>query len=192
MTHRSMVAIADGLEGLGVARSDTSFPTWKRAAGARTGRPWRTPQCAAATQTRLRGEGLRLFAGGRSFGGRMTSQAQALEPLEGGAGLVFFALPLHPAAKPSVSRAEHLSDVAIPMLFLQGSNDSLAEIDLLRQTVPKLADRATLDLIADADHTFHVPAKTRRKAPIAKLRAAAKSTHARHGTIRAPANPSVA
>ena len=95
----------------------------------------------------------------------MTSQAQALEPLEGVEGLVFFAFPLHPAGKPSVTRAEHLSAIAIPMLFLQGSNDALAEIDLLRQTVEGLGGRAMLDLIANADHAFHVPARTGRKDP---------------------------
>ena len=93
----------------------------------------------------------------------MTSQAQALEPLAGVSGLVFFAFPLHPAGKPSVARAEHLSAISIPMLFLQGSNDTLAEVDLLRQTVEGLGSRAALDLIADADHAFHVPARTGRK-----------------------------
>jgi hypothetical protein len=104
-----------------------------------------------------------LFAGGRSFGGRMTSQAQALAPLEGVRGLVFFAFPLHPAGKPSTDRAPHLSDVAIPMLFLQGTHDALAELDLLRPVVAALGARATLELIAEADHSFHVAAKTGRK-----------------------------
>jgi hypothetical protein len=118
---------------------------------------------AAVEVARQRAGRLPLFAGGRSFGGRMTSQAQVLDPLPDVRGLVFFAFPLHPAGKPSVTRAEHLMDVAIPMLFLQGSKDALAQLDLLQQTVMALGDRAALDLIADADHAFHAPAKTGRK-----------------------------
>jgi predicted alpha/beta-hydrolase family hydrolase len=95
----------------------------------------------------------------------MTSQTQAEAPLDGVRGLVFFAFPLHPAGKPSDQRAAHLADVAIPMLFLQGSNDALADLALLKRTVASLDGRATLDLIADADHSFHVPAKTGRKDP---------------------------
>jgi hypothetical protein len=95
----------------------------------------------------------------------MTSQAQAEAPLDGVRGLVFFAFPLHPAGKPSVERAAHLADVAIPMLFLQGADDALADLALLQQTVASLGDRVTLDLIPDADHSFHVPARTGRKDP---------------------------
>jgi predicted alpha/beta-hydrolase family hydrolase len=104
-----------------------------------------------------------LFAGGRSFGGRMTSQAQAMTPLQGVRGLVFFAFPLHPAGKPSDERAEHLFAVAIPMLFLQGTKDTLAELALLQPLVARLGPSATLALFDDADHSFHVPAKTGRK-----------------------------
>jgi hypothetical protein len=93
----------------------------------------------------------------------MTSQAQAAAPLEGVRGLIFFAFPLHPAGKPSVDRAAHLADVAIPMVFLQGSNDALAQQDLLERTVAGLEGRATLKLIDAADHSFHVPARTGRK-----------------------------
>jgi predicted alpha/beta-hydrolase family hydrolase len=166
MTHRSLVAIADGFAGLGVATLRYQFPYMEKGSRRPDG-----PAVAHATvraavaEARRQGQGLRLFAGGRSFGGRMTSQAQALEPLEGVAGLVFFAFPLHPAGKPSLTRAEHLSAVAVPMLFLQGSNDALAQVDLLQQTVQGLEGRATLDLVADADHAFHVPAKTGRKDP---------------------------
>lgn len=166
MTHRSMTAIADGLADLGVATLRYQFPYMEKGSRRPDG-----PAVAHATvraavaEARRRGKGLRLFAGGRSFGGRMTSQSQALEPLEGVTGLVLFAFPLHPAGKASVTRAKHLSTVTIPMLFLQGSNDALAEIDLLRQTVEGLEGRATLDLIADADHAFHVPARTGRKDP---------------------------
>jgi predicted alpha/beta-hydrolase family hydrolase len=93
----------------------------------------------------------------------MTSQAQALAPLEGVRGLVFFAFPLHTAGKPSTARSEHLADVAIPMLFLQGTKDILAELELLQPMVASLGSRATLALFDDADHSFHVPAKTGRK-----------------------------
>jgi predicted alpha/beta-hydrolase family hydrolase len=93
----------------------------------------------------------------------MTSQAQALEPMPGVRGLVFFAFPLHPPGKPGVERAQHLADIAVPQLFLQGSNDEFAELDLLQATVASLGDRATLKLIEAADHGFHVPARTGRK-----------------------------
>jgi predicted alpha/beta-hydrolase family hydrolase len=118
---------------------------------------------AAVSEAARRAGQLPLFAGGRSFGGRMTSQAQALEPLRGVRGLVFFAFPLHPAGKPSDQRATHLSDVHMPMLFLSGSNDGLASLDLLRPVVAKLGDRATLNVIDGADHSFHVPAKSGRR-----------------------------
>lgn len=118
---------------------------------------------AAVADAARRAPTLPLFAGGKSFGGRMTSQAQALQPLPGVRGLVFFGYPLHPAGKPSVERAAHLAHVTVPMLFLQGSRDTLAEVDLLRPVVAGLAKRATLALFADADHSFHVPAKTGRK-----------------------------
>ena len=93
----------------------------------------------------------------------MTSQAQALAPLPNIRGLVFFAFPLHPAGKPSDERAKHLSDVDIPMLFLSGTNDALASLDLLRPVVKTLGSRATLKLIEGADHSFHVLAKSGRK-----------------------------
>src|SRR5262249_13581677 len=104
-----------------------------------------------------------LFAGGRSFGGRMTSQAQALAPLDHVHGLVFLAFPLHPAGKPSDERAKHLAEIKIPLLFLQGSNDDLAHLDLLKHVVKSLGKRATVKLLDGADHSFHVPAKSGRK-----------------------------
>ena len=97
-----------------------------------------------------------LIAGGRSFGGRMTSQAQAIEPLPGVRGLAFLAFPLHPAGKPSIERAAHLDDVRLPMLFLQGTRDELAELALMRALAERLGARATLRVFADADHAFHV------------------------------------
>lgn len=95
----------------------------------------------------------------------MTSQAQALTPLPGVRGLAFFAFPLHPAKKPADSRAKHLFDVNIPMLFLQGTRDDLASLDLLAPLIDRLGARATLKLLQDADHSFHVPARTGRKDP---------------------------
>jgi len=164
MTQRTLAAIAEGLEGLGVATLRYQFPYMEKG-GKRTDSPpvAHATVRAAVAQARRRSGDAPLFAGGRSFGGRMTSQAQALEPLPGIVGLVFFAFPLHPAGKPSVIRAEHLAAVVLPMLFLQGSNDALAELDLLRQPIDGLGGRATLDLIPDADHALHVPARTKRK-----------------------------
>jgi len=118
---------------------------------------------AAVAAARKRSAKLPLFAGGRSFGGRMTSQAQASAPLEGVRGLVFFAFPLHPAGVPADERAAHLKEVRLPMLFLQGTRDALADLTLLSRTVKSLGPRATLVLAEDADHSFHVPARTGRK-----------------------------
>jgi predicted alpha/beta-hydrolase family hydrolase len=178
MTHRSMTAIADGLTALGAATLRYQFPIMEKGSR-RPDSPAVAHATVRAAVSAARGlmDGLPLFAGGRSFGGRMTSQAQALEPLPGVRGLVFFAFPLHPAGKPSVSRADHLANIAIPMLFLQGSNDALAQLDLLKQTVAGLQGRATLDLIADADHSFHVPARSGRNDP--EVMAAALATAAK-------------
>jgi predicted alpha/beta-hydrolase family hydrolase len=107
--------------------------------------------------------GLPLIAGGNSFGGRMTSQAQAKAPLAGVLGLAFFSFPLHPAGKPASDRADHLADVHVPMLFLQGSNDKLAELSLLEPVIKRLGSLATLHLVEAADHSFHVPARSGRK-----------------------------
>ena len=164
MTHKSMVAIAEGLAQRNIATLRYNFPYMER--GSR--RPdapalaHATVRAAVAEAARL-APGLPLFAGGRSFGGRMTSQAQALEPLPGVRGLVFFAFPLHPPGKPGVERAGHLADITVPQLFLQGSNDEFAELDLLQATVAGLGDRAALKLVENADHSFHVPARTGRK-----------------------------
>jgi predicted alpha/beta-hydrolase family hydrolase len=164
MTHKAMAATADGLEARGIAVLRYQFPYMERGSGRVDPPPVAHAAVRAAfAEARRRAGGLTLFAGGRSFGGRMTSQAQALEPLDGVRGLVFFAFPLHNAGKPSVERAAHLADVKVPMLFLQGSKDALAELDLLRATVAGLGERAKLMLIPDADHSFHVPAKTGRK-----------------------------
>ena len=163
MAHRSMAALADGLAERAVATLRYQFPYMER--GSR--RPdapavaHATVRAACAKAAILAGA-LPLFAGGRSFGGRMTSQAQAVAPLPAVRGFVFFAFPLHPAGKPSTSRADHLAEVTLPMLFLQGTRDALADLPLLQQTVDALGPRARLILAADADHSFHVPTRCGR------------------------------
>ena len=161
MTHKSMEAIAHGLVARGVAVLRYNFPYMER--GSKRVDPPAIAHKAVRTAVAAafqRSAGLPLFAGGRSFGGRMTSQAQAGARLGGVRGLVFFAYPLHPAGAPSEERAAHLKDVQIPMLFLQGTRDALAELTLLTRTVKSLGPRATLILAPNADHSFHVPAKT--------------------------------
>jgi hypothetical protein len=164
MKHPFMEAIAKGLAQRGVATLRYEFPYMERGSK----RP-DTPMVAKArvreaiAEAARHAPGLPLFAGGKSFGGRMTSQAQADAPLEGVRGLVFFGFPLHAPGKPSDERAEHLARVEVPMLFLQGTRDDFAQLELLRPLVKRLGKRATLELFDDADHSFHVPAKSGRK-----------------------------
>jgi predicted alpha/beta-hydrolase family hydrolase len=120
-----------------------------------------TVRAAVATAGRLADE-LPVFAGGRSFGGRMTSQAEAAAPLPGVIGLVFFAFPLHPAGRLSADRGKHLFDVQVPMLFLQGTRDALADLQHLQSLAAELGDRASLRLLQEADHSFHVLARSGR------------------------------
>lgn len=164
MRHPSMASVADDLSREGVASLRYQFPYMER--GSRRPDPpalcHATVRSAVAEAARV-APGLRLVAGGRSFGGRMTSQAQALESLPGVVGLVFLAFPLHPAGRPSQERAAHLSDVNIPMLFLQGTRDELATLELLQPVVQRLGARATLKLLQDADHAFHVRASSGRR-----------------------------
>jgi uncharacterized protein len=164
MEHPSMVAIAAELATRGIATLRFQFPYMER--GSR--RPDPPALCHATVRAAVAEAGrlaptLTLIAGGRSFGGRMTSQAQAIEPLPGVKGLAFLGFPLHPAGKPSVERAKHLREVKIPMLFLQGTRDELAKLELLQPLIEQLGARATLKLLPDADHSFHVPARTGRK-----------------------------
>lgn len=164
MTHPFMSAVAQSLAARGIATLRYQFPYMERGSK----RP-DTPKLAHATVRAAVAEaarllpGVPLFAGGKSFGGRMTSQAQALQPLPGVHGLVFLGFPLHPAGKPSDERAEHLFDVQVPMLFLQGTRDDLASAELLQPVADRLGARATLQWFADADHSFHVPARSGRK-----------------------------
>jgi hypothetical protein len=164
MTHKSMAAIAEGLAERGVATLRYNFLYMERGSK-RPDAPAIAHAAvrAAAAKASALAPDLPLFAGGKSFGGRMTSQAQALEPLPNVRGLVFFAFPLHPAGKPGDERAKHLEDVQVPMLFLQGANDALATLDLLRPVIKRLGKRATLALSEHADHSFHVPARSGRK-----------------------------
>jgi uncharacterized protein len=164
MSHPFMGAVAAGLFSRGVATLRYQFP-YMEAGGKRPDPPkvaHAAVRAAAATAARLL-PGLPLVAGGKSFGGRMTSQAQALAPLPGVRGLVFLGFPLHPAGTPARERGRHLFDVRIPMLFLQGTRDALASLSELEPLCEVLGDRATLRLLAEADHSFHVPARSGRK-----------------------------
>ncbi|MGE0004403.1 MAG: alpha/beta family hydrolase [Parvibaculaceae bacterium] len=163
MTHPSMAAIAAGLalRGIAVLRYQFLYMEKKQ----KRPDPPKLAQAAvraAVAEARRLVPGLPLFAGGRSFGGRMTSGAQAVEPLPGVKGLVFLGFPLHPAGRPGRERADHLADVHIPMLFLSGTRDALAELGHLEPVVRSLGGRATLKLFDQADHSFHVPARSGR------------------------------
>jgi hypothetical protein len=164
MRHKFMEAVAAELAARGVATLRYQFP-YMEAGSRRPDGPklaHATVRAAVAEAARLL-PGLLLVAGGKSFGGRMTSQAQALAPLPSVKGLAFLGFPLHPAGKPSTERADHLADIRIPMLFLQGSHDDLARLDLLEPVVAGLGALATLKIFDDADHSFHVPAKSGRR-----------------------------
>jgi uncharacterized protein len=164
MAHKSMAAIAEGLAVRGIATLRYNFLYMERGSKRPDSPPLaHTAVRAAVAKANELAPKLPLFAGGKSFGGRMTSQAQALDAMPNLHGLIFFGFPLHPAGKPSDDRAKHLDDVKIPMLFLQGTNDALATLDLLKPAVKKLGKRATLTLSEHADHSFHVPAKSGRK-----------------------------
>ncbi|HML12254.1 MAG TPA: alpha/beta family hydrolase [Xanthobacteraceae bacterium] len=164
MAHPFMAAVAAGLAERGIASLRYQFPYMERRA--KRPDPPALAQAtvrAAAAEAARRLPGFALVAGGKSFGGRMTSQAQAAAPLSGVRGLAFLGFPLHPAGRPSDARATHLSDVRIPMLFLQGSRDALADLALLRPVVERLGERASLRVFAEADHSFHVPARSGRR-----------------------------
>ena len=163
MTHSFMETAAQGLSKRGVATLRYQFPYMEKGSK----RPDSPAVAHAAVRAAVaeagrRCPGLRLIAGGKSFGGRMTSQAQAISPLPGVHGLAFFGFPLHPAGKPSSDRARHLSDIDVPMLFLQGTRDSLAELSLLEPVVASLEPLATLHRVEGADHSFHVLARSGR------------------------------
>ena len=163
MTHPFMAKVAAGLGERDVATLRYQFPYMEKGSK-RPDAPAVAHAAvrAAVAEAARRCEGVPLIAGGKSFGGRMTSQAQAAAPLAGVRGLAFFGFPLHPAGKPSNERAKHLTDARIPMLFLQGTRDALAELTLLEPVVKSLGSSATLHPVKDADHSFHVLARSGR------------------------------
>jgi predicted alpha/beta-hydrolase family hydrolase len=163
MRHPFMAAVAEGLAARGIATLRYHFPYMEQ--GRKRPDPPKLPhaavRAAVAEAARLL-PGLALIAGGKSFGGRMTSQAQSAAPLARVHGLVFLGFPLHVARRPSRERGAHLFDVTIPMLFLQGTRDALAEPGEIQPLCEALGPRATLKLIAGGDHSFHVPARSGR------------------------------
>jgi predicted alpha/beta-hydrolase family hydrolase len=163
MTHAFMEAVAAGLCERGITTLRYQFPYMENGS--------KRPDAPALARATVRAAvskayslcpGLPIIAGGKSFGGRMTSQAQAASPLKGVAGLAFLGFPLHPPGKPSGERADHLFAIDVPLLFLQGTRDKLAELALLKPLLRKLGRRATLHLLEDADHSFHVLARSGR------------------------------
>jgi len=164
MAHPFMAAVANGLIERGIATLRYQFPYMEQGSK-RPDAPKvaQTAVRAAIAEASRRVPKLALFAGGKSFGGRMTSQAQAASPLPGVRGLVFLGFPLHPAGRPSDERGAHLFALQIPMLFLQGTRDQLADLQLLQALTGRLGTRATLRLFQGADHSFHVPARAERK-----------------------------
>jgi predicted alpha/beta-hydrolase family hydrolase len=163
MQHQFMAAIAQGLAERSIATLRFQFPFMEQGS--------RRPDTPAVAQAAVRAAvaeaarrlpGVPLFAGGKSFGGRMTSQAQAAAPLPSVRGLVFVGFPLHPAGKPSTARATHLAKVRVPMLFLQGTRDALADLALVQAETTGLGARATLHVVDGADHAFHVLVRSGR------------------------------
>jgi uncharacterized protein len=163
MTHSFMEAFAAGLYERSIASLRYQFPYMEKG-GKRPDAPAIAQAAvrAAVAEAARRCPAVALIAGGKSFGGRMTSQAQAASPLEGVRGLAFLGFPLHPSGKPSIDRASHLAGIHIPMLFLQGTRDSLAEVALIEPLVKRLGPSATLHLVDGADHSFHVLARSGR------------------------------
>ena len=161
MNHPFMQRAAEALEARGIAPHRFDFP-YMQAKKSRPDPPAVAEEAVrqAVAEAARQHPGLPILAGGKSFGGRMTSQAQASQPMPGVRGLVFFGFPLHPPGRPGTSRAEHLTAVDVPMLFLQGTRDEFAQRDLLQQVVRGLGDRATLHLVEDGDHSFKAPKRT--------------------------------
>ncbi len=157
MRHRFMEQVATALAGQGIATLRYQFP-YAESGGRRPDPPavLEATVRAALAAAREAEPGLKLLAGGKSMGGRMTSNAMARAPLEGVSGLVFLGFPLHPPKRPAVTRAEHLAQVASPMLFLQGTRDDLADLDLITDVCNGLGARATLHVVDGADHSFAV------------------------------------
>jgi predicted alpha/beta-hydrolase family hydrolase len=163
MRHKFIEAVASGLAERDIATLRFQFPYMERGLK----RPDRPAVAMATVRAAVSAAhpshaDLPLVAGGKSFGARMTSEAQAAEPLPGVRGLAFIGFPLHPAGKPTTSRADHLKRVKVPMLFLQGTRDALADVPLLEEAVMQLGPSAKVIWLLDADHSFHVPARCGR------------------------------
>jgi len=163
MNHAFMASIAQGLAERGIASLRFNFPFMEQGSK-RPDSPTVAHAAirAAVAEAARHMPGVPLFAGGKSYGGRMSTQAQAAEPLPGVKGLVLLGFPLHPAGKPSTERAAHLAGVKLPMLFLQGTRDGLADLDLITQTTEKLGNKASLHIVEGADHAFHVLVRSGR------------------------------
>lgn len=161
MRHVFMQDVAENLAKQGIATLRYQFPYMEQGKKAPNPPPilMATVRSAVAKATEL-ADGLPLIAGGKSLGGRMTSNAAAKESLPGVKGIVFFGFPLHAPGKPSSDRADHLFDVTVPMLFLQGTRDKLADLEFLTPVCKRLGSRATLQIFEDADHSFHVPKRS--------------------------------
>jgi predicted alpha/beta-hydrolase family hydrolase len=163
MRHPFMESVAGRLAELGLATFRYQFPYME--AGRKGPNPApvlvKTVRSAVGEAARL-APGLTLVAGGKSMGGRMTSTAAAAEPLPGVHGLAFFGFPLHAPGRPSSDRGAHLADVGLPMLFLQGTRDKLADLDLLRPLLARVSPKPRLELVDDGDHSFHVPKRSGR------------------------------
>ena len=186
MTHPFMQSVASGLYDRGIATLRFQFPYMEK--GSKRPDPPGIAHAAvraAVAEAARCWAGLALFAGGKSFGGRMTSQAQAIAPLAGVRGLAFLGFPLHPAGKPSDARAKHLGEVHVPMLFVQGTRDKLAEPQLLEPVVQRLGKVASLHWVAEADHSFHVlKSENKRDAEVVRELAQAVASWADGGLRR--------
>lgn len=161
MRHATMVAIADALAERGIATFRYNFPYSENGRGRDSQATCVETVRNACRTAHQAAPDLKLLAGGHSFGGRMTTTAQAEEPLENVEGLVLFSFPLHLAGRPDIKRAEHLNDVDIPMLFLTGTRDELATLDLIEPTIASLGTRATLHFIDTANHSYKILKKSR-------------------------------
>lgn len=162
MRHATLQTIAERLADVGIATLRYNFPYSERGGGRNSNAVCQETVRSAVAAAHTAASDLSILVGGHSFSGRMSSMAAAEAPLEGVRGLVFFAFPLHPSGKPSTERADHLSDVTIPMLFLSGTRDKLGELDLLKPACKGIGDKATLHLLDTADHGFKILKRSRK------------------------------
>lgn len=165
MRHEFMESTAESLAGAGVATLRFQFPYTEEMRN-RPDPPVVLEATVRAAVARAAGEELPLYAGGKSMGGRMTSQAQSAEPLDGVRALVFLGFPLHPPGRPSATRAKHLDRISVPMLFVQGTRDALADLELMRAAFASLGSRATLHIVEGGDHSFKVLKRSGRDAGV--------------------------